>query len=391
MRVVVEPQLLVWARETAGLPLDTAAGKVGLRDTKTATAVQKLEAMESGAARPSRSTLLEMARHYRRPLIAFYLSRPPATGDRGVDFRTLESSPEPAAEGLRDALVRRIRARQGMVRDLLFDDEDSDPLPFIGSHAAEDGESAVLTSLKRLLDTDLESFRREKNARAAFDFLRRRLEAAGIFVLLQGNLGSHHSLIDPKVFRGFAIADDLAPFLVINDYDAAPAWSFTLLHETVHLLLGQTGFGGRRTKHRVEHFCDAVASEFLLPAPELRDSTVGADIENAGERIARFADERNLSRTMVAYRMVGADLLDWVTFSELDARWRREWLDRHRSRQHPGGKSSGGPNFYTVRRHRLGSRLAEIVRTAMAAGELSTTRAARILDVKPRQVELLLG
>jgi hypothetical protein len=37
----------------------------------------------------------------------------------------------------------------------------------------------------------------------------------------------------PGVFRGFAPADDLAPFIVINDND--PAHSFTLLHELVHI------------------------------------------------------------------------------------------------------------------------------------------------------------
>jgi hypothetical protein len=39
--------------------------------------------------------------------------------------------------------------------------------------------------------------------------------------------------IGQDVFRGFALADDLAPFIVINDND--PAHSFTLPHELVHI------------------------------------------------------------------------------------------------------------------------------------------------------------
>jgi hypothetical protein len=45
--------------------------------------------------------------------------------------------------------------------------------------------------------------------------LRSRVEAAGIFVLLMGNLGSHHSAIDVEAFRGFALADDVAPLLLL--------------------------------------------------------------------------------------------------------------------------------------------------------------------------------
>ena len=57
-------------------------------------------------------------------------------------------------------------------------------------------------------------------------------------------MGNYPSAIDVDVFRGFAIADNIAPFVVINDNDSIPAWSFTLLHEVVHLLLGQTGISG---------------------------------------------------------------------------------------------------------------------------------------------------
>ena len=58
-------------------------------------------------------------------------------------------------------------------------------------------------------------------------------------------MGNYLSAIDVDVFRGFAIADDIAPFVVINDNDSVSAWSFTLLHELVHLLLGETGIRRR--------------------------------------------------------------------------------------------------------------------------------------------------
>ena len=45
--------------------------------------------------------------------------------------------------------------------------------------------------------------------------------------------------------------------------------------------------------------------------------------------------------------------------------------------------SEGGPSFYVVRRHRVGQRLLRLTCRMLASGALSTTKAARILGVKP--------
>jgi cytoskeletal protein RodZ len=44
----INPQLLRWARETAGLTIEQAAAKLGLKDAGRMTAAEKLEAVETG-------------------------------------------------------------------------------------------------------------------------------------------------------------------------------------------------------------------------------------------------------------------------------------------------------------------------------------------------------
>ena len=207
-----------------------------------------------------------MSTQYKRPLITFYLSRPPAKINRGADFRTQRRERLPQTEGQLDALVRDIRARQSMVRATLEDEDEAEVLPFIGAHKIEDGQEKVLNTLRTQIRFDAQRYRAEPNASAAFDLLRRGAENSGVFVLLKGDLGNYVSAIDTTVFRGFSIADDIAPFIVINDQDARPAWSFTLLHEAVHLLLGQTGLSGEYEDNAVERFCDDVAGDLLLPS-----------------------------------------------------------------------------------------------------------------------------
>lgn len=386
----VKPELLVWARETAGLTIAAAAAKIGLEDRKAVTAAERLAAMESGLEETSRSVLLEMARAYHRPLIAFYLSRPPAKGKRGADFRSLPGAEDARDEVLLDALLRDIHARQSMVRVLLIEDEDSEPCAFVGSHSISDGVPAVLESLRGVLGLDLRDYRKPPKASAAFDLLRGKLEAAGIFVLLKGDLGNHHSRISIESFRGLSLADPVAPFIVIHDHDAAPAHSFTLLHEAVHLLLGQTGVGGAlESGSPEERFCDEVAADFLLPTSELADLRLpGTDFEDLDRSIAAFADERNLSRTMVALRMARAGRIEWNSYRHLSERWRTQWIE---TRKKIVAEVDGGPDFYVVRKRRLGKRLTEVVKTMVSADEISTGRAARILGVRAGQVGPLLG
>jgi transcriptional regulator with XRE-family HTH domain len=88
----INPRIMRWARETAGLSVKEAAGKLGLKDTAKGTAVEKLKALEEGRRDPGQTILDKAAALYRRPLIAFYMSEPPVRGDRGEDFRSVEAA-----------------------------------------------------------------------------------------------------------------------------------------------------------------------------------------------------------------------------------------------------------------------------------------------------------
>ena len=389
----VNPEILIWARETAGLTQSMAAKKLGFHSSARSSAEEKLTAIENGVKEPSRPQLLKMADQYRRPLITFYLSKPPAVSGRGADFRTQHKERLPYSEGLLDALVRDIRARQSMVRAVLEDEEEAETLPFIGSHKIEDGQERVMESLRAQIRFDAERYRAERSASAAFDLLRRGAEGSGVFVLLKGDLGNHVSAIDSAIFRGFSIADNIAPFIVINDQDARPAWSFTLLHEAVHLLLGQTGLSGEYEDNDVERFCDDVAGNILLPANALSRLALedAKDTLDTATRIGTFADEFKVSRSMVTYRAYRSQLIDRESYARLTGLFREQWrAQRQRNREMARDRDSH-VDYYTVRRHRLGGRIVGLVGRMMAAEALSTSRAARILGVSPRQVQPLLG
>jgi transcriptional regulator with XRE-family HTH domain len=166
----VSHEILSWARETAGLSLHEAVGKLGIWPRLGVSAVDRLAAIEAGEVEPTRQLLLKMAQHYRRPLVTFYMSAPPRKGDRGQDFRNVPDR-HTRAEALVDALVRDIRARQSMVRAVLVDDEEAKPLSFIGSMTMGEGVGAVLASIRQIIRIDSSEFRAQTSPESAFALL----------------------------------------------------------------------------------------------------------------------------------------------------------------------------------------------------------------------------
>lgn len=376
---VVKPSILQWARESAGLSLEEAAAKVGMNAARGISGADRLLALETEEGEVSRPVLLKMAKIYRRPLVSFYLDEPPARGDRGEDFRTLPDR-HTGGEPLVDALVRDIRSRQAVVRVVQVEEEEAEPLPFIGSMSRNDGVGPVLASIRQVLGLDLAAFRAQGSADAGFALLRSRVEAAGIYVLLIGNLGSHHSAIEVDAFRGFALADPIAPFVVINDQDAKTAWSFTLLHEVAHLWIGATGVSGGHLEGAVEQFCNDVASSFLLPQRELDQLLItrATDLGEAARLVTEFAEERLVSRSLVVYRSFRAEKISERTWRTLTDTFRTQWLQSRAAQRERARGMDGGPNYYIVRRHRP--------RAARSSGS-SSAASTRPCIITPRSVE----
>ena len=53
--------------------------------------------------------------------------------------------------------------------------------------------------------------------------------------------------------------------------------------------------------------------------------------------------------------------------------------------------SGSGPDYYVVRRHRMGPGLVNAVRRMVADGALTTSKAGTVLGVKPTAVPRLVG
>lgn len=96
-----------------------------------------------------------------------------------------------------------------------------------------------------------------------------------MLVMVSSVVGSNsHRRLDVAEFRGFALADSVAPLVFLNGGDSKAAQMFTLAHELAHVWLGATGVSdtqaGQVPEQRTERWCNRVAAELLMPLAELR-------------------------------------------------------------------------------------------------------------------------
>lgn len=390
--VAVNPKILSWARETAALSLEEAARKLGFRDSKRRTAAEKLAHLECGLEHPTSSQLARMSKAYYQPPLVFYLSEPPKRGDRGEDFRPQhKKADDRKGEAHLDLLMRDIKVSQSLVRNLL-EESNADRLEFVNSSTMSMGVEAVALDIIETLDFQVLEYRAEKGVRSAFAYLRQQVESQGVFVLLQSDLGSHHTTIPVDVFRSFSFADDLAPFIVINRQDDVASWSFTVLYEVAHLWLGKSGVSSAWSENDVQQFCHQVAGTILVrPYDRARvASRLKGGHHCAIDEVKNAACRLYTSPAVLSYLLMLDRRISPSCWESLQGQFEQDRLPGTETQ--PAGRrpQNVGVNYYKARRHLLGSRLIDLTKHYVRTGQLSPTKAGVVLGVAPTRVHSLL-
>ena len=386
--VDVNPAILVWARKRAGFGLQEAADKFSIRHAR-------LEKIENSAERTliSRTLFRKITKLYRQPPLVFYLSSPPREKAYEVEFRRTNQSISRKELLVLESIIRNVRARQSLVRATIELETNAAVIPFIQSLSIGDGVKRAVDSLVRLIGGSqvMTNYHSLTSARLAFNSIRKKAEDVGIFVILKGNLGSSHTDIPVSTFRGLTISDPIAPFVVINLGDSYPDRTFTLFHEMVHLLLGESRIIKEDYRDdQVEEFCNKVASHCLLPETILNTLELhgSAGRETLSRLIGNFARKMNLSSTMVAYRLFLSQRIDQVTFMALRESYYAMWVSARESSQ--ADKKKSGPSYYIVHGSRVGKPLLNFTKQMLQTEAISTSTAAKILEVHPISIAKLL-
>jgi Zn-dependent peptidase ImmA (M78 family) len=354
-----------------------AAERAWLSDSTLEKRFRKWPLWLSGEAQPTLRQLEAFARLTHTPIGYFFLPEPPELELPVPDFRTLrdETLHEPSS-ALLDTLYL-CQQRQDWFRDYARM-HGLPHLSFVGSATVKDRPDKVAEAMRKALALSLAERQQLPTWSEALRQLIAKTEEAGILVMASSVVGSNsHRKLDVNEFRGFALADDLAPLVFLNGADSKSAQMFTLAHELAHIWLGESGISdpeaGYVPEQRIERWCNRVAAELLVPLADFRNAhDQSATIPDEMQRLARLF---KVSTLVVLRRLFDAGFIDEATL------WRcfRTEVERIRSLDRGG---SGGGDFYRTLGARTGKLFARAVLSSTLEGQTLFQDAFRMLGVR---------
>ena len=311
-KALIKPELLIWTRNRAKVTVADAA-KAAI------VSVEELKSWEAGDEAPTLSQLRHIARKYHFPLAVFYLPEPPTDFAPLRDFRRLPEAGDASISANLAYHIRNAYERRELALEM-HDDLREQVQGFTLKAKVADDPEAVGNAVRAFLGVD---------------FWRRRLEEHSILVFV---ISGPHYGVELEEMRGFALAKDLLPVVVINGKDYSQGGKcYTLFHELTHIMLGESAisngsagaFNSTAEEQRIERFCDAVAAAALMPRRlvlSFPETKVAGERKWSDEQLLRIARELGVSREALLLRLVTLKRATWEFYNAQRARFHDEYL-----------------------------------------------------------------
>jgi Zn-dependent peptidase ImmA (M78 family) len=367
-QIPINPALLIWARERAGLSRDEALRKF-----------KRLAEWEAGQASPTYPQLEQLSDAFKVPIAVFFFPEPPDVPSINETFRTLPEAELDQLPSRIRLLMRKAKAMQLNLAELtggkntadrlITRDLNFDPNADIARMAAE---------VRKYIGVSLEDQQAWKDDETALKEWRAALLEVGIFVFKDG--------FRVENFSGFCLYDDEFPIIYVNNSSTKTRQIFTYIHELAHLIFHTSGIDQFRDTYiarlkgdaqQIEILCNRFTSEFLLPERAFAAAMAGRPwTEATAEAVAsRF----HVSREVVFRRFLDQGQITEKQYLDAAERW---------NAQRKGPEAKGGNPYWTKLTY-LGREYVALALSQFHQNRIDEVQLAEFLDTKPRHVGTL--
>ncbi|WP_242203435.1 ImmA/IrrE family metallo-endopeptidase [Aestuariivivens insulae] len=361
-KIKISPKTLIWATERSGLNIDS------LHDVYPKAIDWIREESE-----PTVKQLENFAKKIHVPFGFLFLKKPPKEKLPITFYRSNGVVIKNPPLVIKD-LVNQIKTKQEWLKDFLIE-TNYEELGFIGSlrnfekinpiDAAE-----VIRKALKLNKTWYEDTKKSNVFRYWID----KIEKNRIFIISTGYVGNNRRSVDVEVCKGFTLVDKFCPFIYINTNNLGGGRIFTLIHELVHVFVGNSIGIGYEPIHPssqpLEKFCDSVSSEILVPTSFFKVSWNSTN-DTFSEKISRLANQYHVSKLVIAKKALDSNFIEQSDF----------WAFYNYYTNIPFKKGVGG-DYWNSKPYEVSRKFYSFVDSALKQGKILPSSAYKLTNMK---------
>ncbi|WP_165242635.1 ImmA/IrrE family metallo-endopeptidase [Corynebacterium lizhenjunii] len=367
VRIPVNPEIVRWAAARAG-------GSENLLKRHP-----HLEKWIAGESQPTFKQLQEFSNRVDTPMGYFLLSEVPRRQLPIADFRdgfdpgVREDSPELWAT------LNTCQRRQDWYQEYA-ESIGIEPVWVVGI-AADWNAQETASHMRKTLKYEVND--RKGDASSQRRYLISQFELLGGLTAFNSMVNDNvYRPLNPDEFRGFSLVSPVAPLIFVNAKQTINGQLFTFAHELAHVWRGKGALGNAKlnatSSNEVEQWCNLVASEFLVPAVDLKARYPVHQSESVPEILESLAKVYKCGTLVVLNGLKRSGILSEKEFQEL---YPIELKRLSALASSAKGDNSGG-NIQYSRAFRLGRTFSQAVIRELASGRLLPTDALQLTGIK---------
>lgn len=336
-----------------------------------------------GIENPTIRQLEKLSKKYKIPFGYFFLEKIPQEKKIPL-YRKGKKWEGKISLELRE-LLKRLLSIQEFLTEYLKEIK-AEPVDFVKSHNINNDYREVAVRINQLLNLEEEWIFSLKNQNEVFNVLRMQIERKGIFVFANSIFWFNtQAKLNSNEFKGFCLIDNYAPVIFINTNDFLSSQIFTIIHEFVHILLGESEILSNPEfldpeAEKIEVFCNKVASEFLVPEKffKIKWRKFSGDYKAIAKRF-------HVSPIVIAIKAKTLNLIDEEEYKNFYESYTREISELTVYQR------EGFGDFYALCRKFFGSNYIKIIQQAFNDGFINFRSVLTYTGLKESSFDKLMN